>query len=244
MSMQQASRLTTMSLQPKVTSVGLGRSVRLLTIVLLFVLTGCAAPYGLSYTPLLHTDDSRLIKGDELQHEWVDDMLAESLEMHANGYAMVGYSYMCGAHITKVAPTAAKNWGRKLDASKVLQYVNGCIYLATYWREIRGFSLGAYYDDAPEQAQRAFGMDAGVLIQNVVSNTPAARANLQPGDLVLAIDDEIIPNAAWLDAVLADQQGQEIILTVWPSLGMEPLNLAIDLSDGSDTRLASRVAAE
>lgn len=151
------------------------------------------------------------------------------MEMHHAGYAMVGYSYMCGAHIKSVAPTAARNWGRSLHAEKVSQYRNGCIYLATYWRRVRGFSLGAYYEDAPAGARDAYGLDAGVIVQSVARNTPAEQSQLQPGDLLLAIDGEVIPDASWLDQALATRQGQEISLTIWPMRDIEPVTISFRL---------------
>lgn len=193
---------------------------------------GCAAPYGLSYRPLLDPNDERLVAGRSIEHAWVDNMLEESMQMHRQGFAMVGYSYMCGAHITAVAPAAAKNWGRSLRAEKVSQYNNGCIYLATYWRRIRGFNLGAYYEDAPTPAQEAYGIDAGVIVQSVAEGTPADLIQLSPGDLLLAIDDEIIPNALWLDQALAARRGRPITLTVWPMRDIEPVTISLRLDGG------------
>lgn len=193
---------------------------------------GCAAPYGISYRPILDPNDERLLEGKSIEHEWVDNMLEESMEMHGQGYAMVGYSYMCGAHFTGVAPAAAKNWGRSLRAEKVSQYNNGCIYLATYWRRIRGFNLGAYYEDAPTPAHEAFGIDAGVIVQNVAAGTPADLVQLSPGDLLLAIDDEIIPNALWLDQALTARRGREITLTIWPMRDVEPVTISLNLYGG------------
>lgn len=200
-----------------------------LLLIVCILLTGCSTPYGVSYRPLLDKQDERLVNAKSIEHEWVENMQDESIEMHQRGYAMVGYSYMCGAHLAVFAPPAAKNWGRKLKAEKVLQYKDGCLYLATYWRQIRGFSLGAFYEDAPTTAHQAYGIEAGVIIQNIVSNSAAEAGQLMPGDLLLAIDDEIIPSAHWLDDALAAKQGQVINLTVWPMRDIEPMTLAIAL---------------
>lgn len=66
-----------------------------------------------------------------------------------------------------------------------------------------------YLGVSVEQAQ------AGVAVRAVDADSPAAKAGLQPGDVVTALDGE--PTAtvrAWLRALRAREPGQEVTLTV------------------------------
>ena len=209
-----------------------GRTARRLVAALLiaWLATGCAMPYAVSYEPILDPADERLVKADSIEHRWVKNMQASSAHMHRQGYVMVGYSYLNGSHLPAVAPTASKRWGRKLDAAYVLQVRNRSLYLATYWRRADRFELGAYYVDAPAAAHRSIGLESGVIVQEVVKGSPAALALLMPGDLLLALDDEMIPNARWLDDAIAGRAGKDVTLTVWPMQGAEPVNMSVTLA--------------
>ncbi|MGP0593384.1 hypothetical protein ACTRXD_12745 [Nitrospira sp. T9] len=213
-----------------------GRHLVLLLLVSILVsgLGGCAYPYSMSYHPLLDPEDNRLIKAKSIDHRWVKHMDQESVKMYRQGYAMVGYSYLVGGHLPIVAPISAKNFGGSLDAAQVLQWRNGSLYLATYWRAVREFSFGAYYEDAPVSAHQRIGGDVAVIVQDVVDGTPAHAAKLMPGDLLLALDDQIIPDAHWLDESIASKSGQDIILTIWPMLAMEPVNIKFTLAESSN----------
>ena len=199
-------------------------------LLITWLTTGCAMPYAASYEPILDPADERLVKAESIEHRWVENMQQASANMYRQGYAMVGYSYLIGGHLPAVAPAASRNWGRDLDAAYVLQVRNGSLYLATYWRRVTGFELGAYYVDAPAAAHRSIGLDTGVIVQDVVQGTPAAEALLMPGDLLLALDDEMIPSARWLDDAIAGRAGEDVTLTVWPMQGIEPINMTVTLA--------------
>jgi hypothetical protein len=203
---------------------------RLALVALAFGLGGCPAPYALSYHPLLDPADPTLVPGERIEHRWVEDMDAASQEMYRAGYVMVGYSDMFGTHVPAVAPPAASNWGRSLDAAVVLQSNHGQRYLATYWRLARSFVFGAYYDDPPEEARRVVGADEGVIVLEVVAGSPAAAAFLTPGDLLLRLDGEVIADARWLDAELARPAGGWVVFTLWPLRGKGPLLVPVELT--------------
>jgi serine protease DegS len=61
--------------------------------------------------------------------------------------------------------------------------------LITQGRVIRGW-VGFVTDDIPERQAAQLGLtDGGVLIANLYVGSPAQRAGLQPGDILLSIDD-------------------------------------------------------
>jgi serine protease Do len=56
-----------------------------------------------------------------------------------------------------------------------------------------------------------FGAEAGVLIEDLVEDGPADQAGLQPGDVITAMDDEVVEDAATLrEHVARSEPGQSV----------------------------------
>lgn len=65
-------------------------------------------------------------------------------------------------------------------------------------------------DLSPDAAKNLTGLDYGVLINEVVKDSPAEAAGLKPGDLILAIDGEEVADAADVREIVADfDEGDE-----------------------------------
>ncbi len=77
----------------------------------------------------------------------------------------------------------------------------------------RGY-LGTVISDNRELLA-TFGAEAGVLIEDLVEAGPADQAGLQPGDVIAAIDDEVVEAAAALRSRVArTEPGQSITITL------------------------------
>lgn len=83
-------------------------------------------------------------------------------------------------------------------------------------RVIRGFLGVAIQDLTPELASAMdLSTQEGVLISEVVEGSPAARAGLQPGDVVVKVDGEAVPTAGRLrNRIAALGAGRSVELTV------------------------------
>ena len=82
--------------------------------------------------------------------------------------------------------------------------------------EDRGF-LGVHLDDLNEQMGEYFGVDdgQGALITEVIEDTPAAKAGLKAGDVIVKLGDDGIGSAAAVHKALAGTEaGQEIKVEV------------------------------
>jgi serine protease Do len=78
----------------------------------------------------------------------------------------------------------------------------------------RGY-LGVEIEDVDFDTQRAFGLleSTGVLVLNVVPDTPAARAGLRHGDVILTVDDRSVQSTRELiDYVAQQKPGREVRL--------------------------------
>jgi len=71
--------------------------------------------------------------------------------------------------------------------------------------------IGVTLLDVSKRTARSMGSDSyGVLIDDVEGDSPAAKAGLQPGDLIVAIDDEDVREAADVRDIIADKEEGDI----------------------------------
>lgn len=97
--------------------------------------------------------------------------------------------------------------------------------------------LGVYYREVTQEIQQHLGLDTtdGVVVLDVIEDSPAAEAGLQPYDVILEIDQEPIENIDDLSRVIGEKEiGQEIMLRVirdgqreliFAEIGQRPMDL-------------------
>jgi serine protease Do len=117
--------------------------------------------------------------------------------------------------------------------------------------------LGVLIQEVTQPLASSFGLDkpAGALVASVEKDSPAARAGLQPGDVILAFDGKALERSAALPPLVADlKPGQHATLEVWRQgerkqlavtvgrSGAEPVARA-DEAAGAHGRLGVSVAA-
>jgi S1-C subfamily serine protease len=56
--------------------------------------------------------------------------------------------------------------------------------------------------------------NAGALIKLVVDGSPAARADILPGDIILAVDGERVDGGEALNAMLKERLGREVVFDI------------------------------
>jgi S1-C subfamily serine protease len=78
--------------------------------------------------------------------------------------------------------------------------------------------LGIRIETLGENAglQQMMGIDKGVLVRTIEPDAPAARSELQPADVIVAVDGEPVSTARDLQQVILRKRvGQEVGLKVW-----------------------------
>ncbi len=85
-------------------------------------------------------------------------------------------------------------------------------------------------DQIPELPE---GVEGAVVISKVIEDTPAAQADLQPGDLILAVDGEPVTKIeAFTEVLQSHKPGDEVTLTVYRA--NEELKVAVTLTEHPD----------
>ena len=86
-------------------------------------------------------------------------------------------------------------------------------WIADYYVRFK-LAFGATFRDLRAQERTTLATSGGVAIGSVIGGTPASRANLIPGDYVLAVDGQAIVDRADFQERLKRSGGRAVTLTV------------------------------
>lgn len=203
--------------------------------------SGCANPMhsAWAYKPLYDVKSGAFEispkKVDYREFDSIDGLAASELDLHREGYVMIGYVNMLSPQLTFVGRGGAKKWGSSVGASHALHTFGGGHYLATYWAKPKYLPLGAFYsDDVPEGArvavEQVFDDASAVIVDVVALDSPAYEAGMQPGDLIIEVNNQTVSSSEELSSILREQSGQQATLTVWSMLEGGPRAVSVQLN--------------
>ena len=143
------------------------------------------------------------------------------VRLTSQGYVRIGRSHFPVGVIDRGAEadarTAALRQATAIGADRVLLTPPGssedATWIADYYVRFK-LPFGATFRDLRAQELATLGATGGVAIGTVVDGTPASRANLIPGDYVIAIDGKAIGNRADFQDRLKRSTGRAVTLTV------------------------------
>ena len=96
-------------------------------------------------------------------------------------------------------------------AAKIIDQIKNGKKISRGW-------IGVTIQDVDENSAKALGLKepAGALVGSVMENEPAAKAGVQDGDVIIAVDKKNIDDSAALLRAIADKApGSTAVLTVW-----------------------------
>ncbi len=85
---------------------------------------------------------------------------------------------------------------------------------AWYWRKAKPRMFGADIDDLPEAERRRLGRNTGVFIKLVVIDSPAFRANLFSGDIIIKIGTDEIYSGQDFSSKIERYEGTKVPFTI------------------------------
>lgn len=92
--------------------------------------------------------------------------------------------------------------------------VNRYDYLAGYWVKRRPPLLGVLPRDLTAEERKQLGTNKGLFVHVVVKNSPAFKADLFRGDVILKIDDEDVQDVKEFLEVIKNREGKKVLLTI------------------------------
>ena len=79
---------------------------------------------------------------------------------------------------------------------------------------LTGNTLGVSVTPLSEQLAAYFGVNGGVLVNDVTSNSPAASAGLRAGDVITGINGQEVSSAAEITRALRDNRNETVDITI------------------------------
>lgn len=137
---------------------------------------------------------------------------ADEKRLRTQSYMHIGTSHFPLSDAD--ARAKAERQGRSVGADRVIFYPasSGDVVVAYYVRFKLPF--GATFRDLRPAEMSELGTGGGVAIGSVVDDSPASRANLLTGDIVLKCDDKAIIDRADFQSRLRAKAGHPVTLTI------------------------------
>lgn len=137
-------------------------------------------------------------------------------KLAAKGSVLIGTGYFPGTQAD--ARTAAIEQGQAVGAEHVLLYAPAGAaasgdWVATYHVRFQ-LPFGATFRDLRGSERKSHGVAGGVVLGSIVNGTPASRANLIAGDIVLKFDGKAIAGRGAFQGLLRSRAGHLVELTL------------------------------
>ncbi|NLJ48877.1 MAG: Do family serine endopeptidase [Candidatus Atribacteria bacterium] len=105
--------------------------------------------------------------------------------------------------------------------------------------------IGIYLQDITSDMVQQFGLKEpnGALIADVIPNSPASKAGIQRGDIILKVDNrEIIDSAAFHSAIRDKKPGTQIELSIWRDNQIKEISVILEelITEGGMASVSSQ----
>ncbi|HVT32278.1 MAG TPA: PDZ domain-containing protein, partial [Rhodanobacteraceae bacterium] len=137
---------------------------------------------------------------------------AEERRLRAQSYMRIGTSHFA-ADDAQTREKALRQ-GQRIGADRVIVYAeSGTGTTVAYYVRFK-LPFGATFRDLRASEMSDLGTGGGVAIGTIVGDSPASRANLLTGDIVLKCDGKAIIDRADFQNKLREKAGHPVTLTI------------------------------
>jgi len=106
----------------------------------------------------------------------------------------------------------------------------------------RGY-IGVQITSLDETVARSVGLDEveGALVNDVIAKSPAEKAGIEPGDVILELDGRKVSTSGELTAIIAQKRaGDKVNLTIWRNKKKMNKTVTLESRDGDDVATATK----
>ena len=100
------------------------------------------------------------------------------------------------------------------ETTYVPQAVDYYQYSATYWRKLEKPVFGAFVKDLTDDQKQELQTNQGLVVRAVISDSPAFKADLLTGDIILQIDGQPVPSARKFYENIVGSAGKTVTLSI------------------------------
>lgn len=137
---------------------------------------------------------------------------ADENRLRAQSFMRIGTSHFPASDAN--AREKALRQGERVGADRAIVYSDSANQLTVAYYVRFKLPFGATFRDLRPEEMSEIGTGGGVAIGAVVNDSPASRANLLSGDIVLKCDDEAIIDRADFQNRLRAHAGRSVTLTI------------------------------
>jgi hypothetical protein len=130
--------------------------------------------------------------------------------VNASAYGTGGSAYGSANYSGSSTTTSPGTFSTTMVPITLHRYAHN----ALYWRKGKAPVLGVQLDNLTDEMRLALKRNTGALVKIVMYDTPAFKANMFPGDIIISIDDTPIDSAQDFMAKVGDFAGKECKITV------------------------------
>lgn len=98
------------------------------------------------------------------------------------------------------------------------------------WKSGERRQIGISVYPVTKQLGERFGVDGGVMINDVRENSPAAKAGLKAGDIIVAADGKVVKGSHDLMRALSDKKEGDVQLTIIRDRNRQTISVTPELS--------------
>jgi len=130
-------------------------------------------------------------------------------QVNANAYGTGGSVYGTANYSGVSTTTASGTFNTNYIPYSVERRTFSAVFLRRYH-----YLIGARWKPLDDEQRRALQRNSGLCVVFVIEGTPAFRANILPGDILLTLDNEPIESPDWLNAKSLEKAGQLVKFSV------------------------------
>jgi len=129
---------------------------------------------------------------------------------NASVYGSGGSAYGTGNYSGFSTTTSPGTYSTTIVPITLHRYAHS----ALYWRRSKPPVLGIQADNLTDEIRMVLKRNTGAVVKLVMYDTPAFRANMFPGDVIIAVDQTPIDSAQDFHAKVGDFAGKECKITI------------------------------